>query len=73
AALPDRSLPATAVNSAGLLGKHFNGMPAGTVLTAANLDSWIRPQLPAQGVRQTTEDASVWNWSVDRSTGKPIY
>jgi len=76
AVLPDRAhddlngpMP-VAVNSAGLLGKSFNGNP---VLTAANLDQWVRPQIPPQGVRNAVEDSQVWNWTVDTSTGQPIY
>jgi hypothetical protein len=34
-------------------------------ITAQNLDQWIRPQLPPQGVRRGVEDASVWNWTTD--------
>ena len=71
AALPDRTAPASAVTSAGLIGRT---MPDGTTLTAANLDAWIRPQLPPQGVPQNDKDASVWNWAVDDSNpAAPVY
>ncbi len=49
APLPDRVPPAQAVDSAGLIGKTFNGM----TITPANLDDWIRAQLPPQGVRKS--------------------
>jgi FtsP/CotA-like multicopper oxidase with cupredoxin domain len=69
--LPDRAAPPTGVDSAGLIGRT---MPDGTVLTAANLDDWIRPQLPPQGIRKGVEDASVWNWAIDRSNpDAPVY
>ena len=43
-------------------------------ITAQNLDAWIRPQLPTQGVTRAVnaatgdtadQDASVWDWTVD--------
>jgi Big-like domain-containing protein/multicopper oxidase len=64
AALPDRAPPPNPVDSSGLLGKK---MADGTTLTAATIDDWIRPQLPPAGVTRSDQDASVWNWSVDRS------
>jgi manganese oxidase len=71
AALPDRAPPASSVTSAGLIGRT---MPDGTTLTADNLDAWIRPQLPTQGVSQDRHDASVWNYAVDRSNpAAPVY
>ena len=63
APLPDRAAPPVAVDSAGLIGTTING----TTITAANLDDWIRPQLPPQGVRKDGEDASVWDWKNDGS------
>ena len=51
------------MTSAGLIGRT---MPDGTTLTEDNLDAWIRPQLPTQGVPQDAHDASVWNYAVDR-------
>src|SRR4029077_15830375 len=48
--------------------------PDGTTITAANLDAWIRPQLPTQGVPQNDKDASVWNWAIDNSNAAaPVY
>ncbi len=76
--LPDRAPLPQAVDSAALIGKSFYGQN----ITAANLDAWIRPQLPVQGVTKAInvatkdtadQDASVWDWTVDNSTGKPIY
>ncbi|MBI3241383.1 MAG: IPT/TIG domain-containing protein [Chloroflexi bacterium] len=74
APLPDRAPLPQAVNSSALIGKTINGQ----TITAQNLDAWIRPQLPTQGVthdinvatRDTADqDASVWDWAVDNSTG----
>ncbi|MBI3977739.1 MAG: multicopper oxidase domain-containing protein [Chloroflexi bacterium] len=71
APLPDRTPPPDAVDSADLVGRT---MPDGTVITKQNLDDWIRPQLPPQGVPNSDQDASVWNWTVDRSSpNRPIY
>src|SRR3954449_1625621 len=61
APLPDRVAPADAVDSSQLIGKTINGM----AITAGNLDSWIRQQLPAQGIQKSDQDASVWNWTTD--------
>lgn len=76
APLPDRAALPQAVDSNALIGKTI----AGQTITANNLDAWIRPQLPTQGVTKaiTTspnpadnadQDASVWDWTVDNSTG----
>lgn len=59
APLPDRSALSPAVESTQLIGKTYGGQ----TITAANLDAWIRPQLPAQGVKHEDEDASVWDWT----------
>jgi FtsP/CotA-like multicopper oxidase with cupredoxin domain len=68
--LPDRTAPYAAVDSAGLIGLTFNG----TTITAANLDDWIRAQLPPQGVQRNDQDASVWNWTIDKSNpSAPVY
>jgi hypothetical protein len=70
APLPDRTAPLPAVDSTGLLDKTFNG----TTITPANLDSWIRQQIPPQGVRRSDQDASVWNWTIDKSNpNAPVY
>jgi len=70
APLPDRAAPPPAVDSAELIGKTING----TTITADNLDDWIRPQLPPQGVTRNDEDASVWDWKVDASNpSAPVY
>ena len=72
--LPDRAPLPQAVNSTALIGQTINGQ----TITAQNLDAWIRPQLPPQGVTRATnpatrdtadQDASVWDWAVDSSTG----
>src|SRR5690349_6185418 len=58
--LPDRAPPPEAVTSEGLIGKT---MPDGTTLTAQNLDEWIKPQLPPQGVPIDGQDSTVWNYA----------
>jgi manganese oxidase len=68
ATLPDRTPLPAPVDSSQLIGKTFQD---GTTLTAANIDDWIRPQLPAQGVRLDDQDGSVWNYqAVDSAKGK---
>ena len=68
-ALPDRAAPPTPVDSTGLIGRTING----STITAANLDKWIDPQLPAQGTRLDSQDATVWDWTKDGDTylGEP--
>jgi hypothetical protein len=74
--LPDRAALPQAVDSTALVGKTF----AGQTVTTQNLDAWIRPQLPTQGITRAItaspnkadtadQDASVWDWTVDNSTG----
>jgi len=81
--LPDRAALPQAVDSSALLGKTIsgvdaNGLPVSQAITAQNLDAWIRPQLPTQGVTHdinvntkdtADQDASVWDWTVDPTTG----
>lgn len=70
APLPDRAAPPGPVESDDLIGTTING----TTITAANLDDWIRPQLPPQGVRSDDQDAAVWDWRVDASNpAAPVY
>jgi FtsP/CotA-like multicopper oxidase with cupredoxin domain len=70
APLPDRAPLPKAVTSDELIGKTIGGQ----TITKENLDDWVRPQLPAQGVRAGDQDASVWNWKVDdRSPDAPVY
>ncbi len=65
APLPDRAPPPTPVDSSELIGRV---MPDGTTITAANLEQWVEPQIPPQGVPQRTGgdpislDGSVWDW-----------
>jgi FtsP/CotA-like multicopper oxidase with cupredoxin domain len=67
--LPDRAAPPAPVTSDALIGTTING----TKITAANLDQWVRPQLPAQGTRLDAQDASVWDYEKDGNTyvGEP--
>ncbi|MDQ2911095.1 MAG: Ig-like domain-containing protein, partial [Actinomycetota bacterium] len=72
--LPDRTPPPTGIDSSGLIGKTIaQTLPDGTVnnvtITPANLDDWIRAQLPPAGVQRSDQDASVWNWTIDPGTG----
>ena len=62
APLPDKTPLPNPVPSDQLIGRT---MQDGTVLTAANIDQWVRPQLPSQGVRLNEEDATVMDWTVD--------
>ena len=50
APLADRTAPPVPVTSAQLVGKDVGSPGHKTRLTAANLDAWIRPQLPPKGV-----------------------
>ncbi len=79
AALPGRTEPPTAVNSAGLLGKVIAGK---TVVlqsqltdpsTQVSLESLVEPQLPPQGVPASQEDATVWNWAKGGTATAPVY
>jgi FtsP/CotA-like multicopper oxidase with cupredoxin domain len=62
--LRDRVAAPTAVESSALIGRTING----TVITKANLDAWIRPQLPPPGLPRNSQDAAVWNWKVAAAT-----
>ncbi|HEY8620736.1 MAG TPA: fibronectin type III domain-containing protein, partial [Dermatophilaceae bacterium] len=53
--------PSWPVDSTQLIGRTINGQ----TITAANLDSWVRPQLPPPGVRKGSMDGAVWNWSTN--------
>src|SRR3954447_3968360 len=67
--LADRPFPPTAVDSSGLIGKTVNG----TTITKANLDAWIRPQLPPAGVPHGGQDPTVWNWKIAGTAAAPLY
>jgi FtsP/CotA-like multicopper oxidase with cupredoxin domain len=69
APLPDRAEPPMAVDSRGLIGRTFNGQ----TITEQNLDQWIRPQLPAQGVSNSDQDAQVLDWTVQQTPKGPLY
>src|SRR4051795_2191501 len=68
--LPDRGRRPDPVDSTGLIGRT---MPDGTTLTAGNIDDWIRPQLPPQGVPKDVEDDQVWDWQIQQSGNGPLY
>ena len=63
APLADRAAPPKAVTSRKLIGKVYGPDWAKQKITRANLDAWIRPQLPPQGVRHNSQDAAVWDWT----------
>src|SRR4051812_29741290 len=67
--LADRNPPAYAVDSRGLIGRTYNGVK----LTTANLDAWIRPQLPPSGVPRDGQDPNVWDWKIAGTTAAPLY
>ncbi len=67
----DGLAPPARVNSIGLLGKTFD--PGFGEITEANIDDWIRPQLPAQGVPVDDGDASAWDWVVEQNGEGPLY
>jgi FtsP/CotA-like multicopper oxidase with cupredoxin domain len=69
APLMDRVAAPVAVESSELIGRTING----TTITAANLDDWIRPQLPPPGVPRDDQDATVWNWKVAGTSAAPRY
>src|SRR4051794_10152889 len=66
--LADRPFPPSAVSSSGLIGRAVNG----TTITSANLDDWIRPQLPVQGIARR-DDATAWDWKIAGTTAAPLY
>jgi manganese oxidase len=67
APLPDLAAPPTPVTSDQLMGKTFdNGQK---ITTHADLDSWVRQQVPPQGVKATAQDPSVWDWKFNNTTG----
>ncbi|MEP7177801.1 MAG: multicopper oxidase domain-containing protein, partial [Pseudonocardiales bacterium] len=61
APLADRTAPSWPVDSSKLIGRTYHGQK----VTAANLASWINPQLPPKGVRKSSTDGAVWNWSTN--------
>src|SRR3954453_20117454 len=67
--LADRTPPRKAVDSRALVGRTING----TKITAANLDAWIRPQLPPAGVPHNGQDPTVWDWKTVRTATGPLY
>jgi FtsP/CotA-like multicopper oxidase with cupredoxin domain len=67
--LGDRVAPPTGVESSALIGRTVNGVR----ITTKNLDAWIRPQLPPQGLPRTGQDPTVWDWKVSGTSSKPVY
>ena len=63
APLADRMAPPWPVESGDLIGNTYDGQR----LTADNLASWIKPQLPPPGQRQNHLDATVWDWTTNPS------
>ncbi len=55
------NIPPWPIDSTDLVGRTYDGQ----TITAANLNSWVAPQLPARGVRRNANDAAVWNWTTN--------
>ncbi|MEA2226738.1 MAG: hypothetical protein QOF04_368, partial [Solirubrobacteraceae bacterium] len=77
ATLPDRTKLPDPVSSTELVKLYAPGsgrtLADGSSLTNDNVDAWIRPQLPAQGVSLSNQDGSVWDWRVQDSAAGPLY
>jgi manganese oxidase len=78
AALPGRTLPAAAVNSAGLIGRTLSDgrtVVAGTVNTATQIgvETLVESQLPPPGQRLDKQDATVWDWLKTGPANAPVY
>ena len=72
-ALPDRVAPPEPVTSDQLLGRTFgtSSTTQQTIATHADLESWVRQQVPPQGVRATTQDPSVMDWKLVKNPSDP--
>jgi hypothetical protein len=74
--VPGRAAKPAAVTSAGLLGRVVEGKTV--VLTVTNpstqvsLQSLVSGQLPPQGARLNSQDATVWNWTWGGTATAPV-
>jgi manganese oxidase len=79
ATVPGRAAKPAAVNSAGLIGMVIGGktvVPAAQLTnpsTQVSLESLVEGQLPPQGVRLSSQDATVWDWVKSGTATAPIY
>jgi hypothetical protein len=77
AVIPGRTAPPTAVTSAGLIGKTIEGktvIASGTpTSTQVLLSTLVEGQLPPQGVRLNSTDATVWDWQKGGTSSAPVY
>ncbi|HEX9031963.1 MAG TPA: multicopper oxidase domain-containing protein, partial [Streptosporangiaceae bacterium] len=79
ATVPGRTAKPQAVNSAGLIGKVIEGktvVPQSQLTdpsTQVSLESLVEGQLPPQGVRFNSQDATVWNWVKGGTSSAPVY
>ncbi len=67
--LLDRPVPPAAVESTGLIGRTIGDV----TITPANLDAWIRAQLPPPGIPRSGQDPTVWDWTVADTADGPRY
>ena len=74
--VPGRAARPTAVTSAALLGKVVEGktvvLQVTDPSTQISLQSLVTNQLPPQGVRLNSQDATVWNWAWGGTATQPI-
>jgi FtsP/CotA-like multicopper oxidase with cupredoxin domain len=79
ATVPGRAAKPAAVTSAGLIGKVVEGktvVPQAQLTnpsTQVALESLVEGQLPPQGVRLDSQDATVWNWAKSGTANAPLY
>jgi len=75
-AVPGRAAKPAAVTSAGLLGKVVEGktvvLQVTDPSTQVSLQSLVTGQLPPQGVRLNSQDATVWDWTWGGTSTQPI-
>jgi manganese oxidase len=77
--VPGRAAKPAAVNSAGLIGKVIEGktvVPQAQLTnpsTQVSLESLVEGQLPPQGVRLNSQDATVWDWVKSGTSTAPVY
>jgi FtsP/CotA-like multicopper oxidase with cupredoxin domain len=78
ATVPGRTAKPQAVTSAGLIGKVIEGktvVPQDQLTnpnTQVSVQSLVTNQLPPQGVRFNSQDATVWNWAWGGTADQPI-
>jgi len=79
ATIPGGPLPPGTVTSDGLIGRVIDGK---TIVAAASLtnpatqrsvEDLVESELPRQGVRLDSEDATVWDWVKQGTAAAPVY